>query len=228
MGTKRCLLSIDPQKLGSHSGEVIPAVCQELGMPHSLSETVLHWLPEATFVHFGFEDDRNQSRYKVYFEQQRKPNQAGEPILLHVAFKWKVPSSEQWVESRYFWYPDQTPSDLCHKIGGYHRDPESPLLESIRSMIKHAGSAELLEVREERGGRFSYDLNFYDSNVGVQSIRDELGMVGDYFGIPEDVIETLLSRIGSEDLGHIASGLHRDGEEFLTLYFGARIHHGHC
>jgi hypothetical protein len=81
----------------------------------------------------------------------------------------------------------------------------------------------LLEVSDEGSPRVSHDINLYDLEQKVESIHKELVELTSMWS-PSSVQQAwsaYLSSIAQERIGHLASGIDRNGSIFWTLYYGA-------
>jgi hypothetical protein len=77
-----------------------------------------------------------------------------------------------------------------------------------------------LEVGEADNDRHSFDLNLYASGMCLGDLQGELAALRDHFQLRPGYFQALFDQIKSRRIGHIAGGIHRDGSEFITIYYG--------
>ncbi len=82
-----------------------------------------------------------------------------------------------------------------------------------------------MEIREAHNQRRSFDVNVADAELTVADLEEELADLFAVFRISEHHLSKCLHCIGQLPLGHIAGGIHRSGEDFVTLYYGAKSFH---
>ena len=80
----------------------------------------------------------------------------------------------------------------------------------------------LLEISEEGSDRRSWDLNVYDGLWSLGQIQSTLLAAVETLQIRHDDFFSWILPIASSALGHIATGIGRNGEPFLTVYYGAK------
>jgi tryptophan halogenase len=84
----------------------------------------------------------------------------------------------------------------------------------------------MMEVDEPGNPRCSWDLNLYDAELTVGDVADVIETAAADFGVGcESMSEAFAPRRASA-LGHVAGGAGRDGEEFLTIYYGVEARGG--
>jgi len=75
-----------------------------------------------------------------------------------------------------------------------------------------------LEVTDKESGRHSYDINLNRAYLPLQEFRSQLEKISDCFDVNTDQFRELNSRLGQKRFSHIAGGISRSGEEFITVY----------
>ena len=78
----------------------------------------------------------------------------------------------------------------------------------------------LLRVSDENTPRLSLDLNLYPAELTMGAVAPELRHLAACCGVTPARFEHWLERFASLSLGHLAAGLGRQGQAFVTLYGG--------
>jgi hypothetical protein len=87
-----------------------------------------------------------------------------------------------------------------------------------------SGELLLMEVEEPDNPRRSCDLNVYDAGLHMHDISDLVGAALSDFAVPSAQGRAVFDRVGDRTLGHLSAGVGRNGQEFVTLYFGVEAH----
>jgi hypothetical protein len=82
----------------------------------------------------------------------------------------------------------------------------------------------LMAVDEPGNPRRSYDINVYRAELHLRDIADLVGAAATELAVPQPQVRALLERSGALALGHLSAGRGRDGEEFVTVYYGVEAH----
>ena len=77
-----------------------------------------------------------------------------------------------------------------------------------------------LEVSEPDQPRRSFDLNLYDSQLLVRDFQPLLFAMRDHFEIRPGQFQALYDQVKGKRMGHLAGGIHRNGQAFFNVYFG--------
>jgi len=155
------------------------------------------------------------------------------PILLHLSFKWD-PSTEQTTHlTRYTWYPSLPIQEIAARIiriyEGEGRDRTKRLAINLLEIVASKMSRDdlrYLEVTEEDNERCSFDLNCYDAELTLKDLSAFLRDMCQHFEVSRLEFDALYEVIRGSTLGHVAGGLHREGDEFFTIYYGVEGRHG--
>lgn len=227
----RFLLTLDTKDIpGDPSGRVLE-ICDRLSMPALARQAAESNFGMAKCVHFGFEADRGGIICKLYLERAVPEEEAargrasGEPVLLHLAFKWDVGRADA-VSTRYWWHPRLSASEIRERLEQVYSGGQQGSLDiasAALSLTEGRVSTEMLqylEVEEVENARRSFDLNLYDAKLQVKDIQPLLNRMRDHFGIRPGQFQALYDQIKTKTLGHLAGGVHRNGEEFFNIYYG--------
>lgn len=229
--SNRFLLSVDPADLPGDAGDAALAICSEMGMPPSQRRAAAAGFDQASTVHFGFEGDAGATICKLYLEHAVTPQAArlahatGEPVLLHLAYKWTLEGGSP-VTTRYLWHPLLTADEIDLRLRAlYGGDAGEPYAIASGFLAQAAAIApaeqlQYLEVEELENGRRSFDLNLYNAKLAVKDAQPLLQRMRAHFGVRPGQFQALYDQVRAMSLGHVAGGVHRDGREFFNLYYG--------
>lgn len=227
----RMLLSVPRDRLGPEPAKRVMAVCAELGLPGALRKAVEEHVGGARCVHFGFEADADRPLYKIYFERRDANAEAARasaetPVLLHLAYKWDAKDPARHVTTRYHWYPSLARNQIHARLKKMYRGAPSQPLQAAAAVLDLAASRaadkdlQYLEVNEEGNNRLSFDLNAYNAGLLLKDIQAPLAQLREHFAIKPGQFQALYDQVRGRRLGHVAGGVHRDGQAFVTVYYG--------
>jgi tryptophan halogenase len=232
----RCLITVSRAALGRTPADRLLELGRELHIPQSFADALPASLRHADVVHFGYEAASGQQVYKIYLEYASQVREAmaatsQTPQLVHLAYKWAPLRPEGAAVTRYTWVPCRTRNELEAKLRSLLPAREAPralncALGLVSRVASFADSGELLlmDVEEDGNPRRSCDLNVYDAALRVHEIADLLGAAMRDFAVPEPRSQSLFDRSANKSLGHLSAGVGRDGQEFVTIYFGVEAH----
>ena len=220
----RFLISLSKDSLGRGAMQVVINIAKRLSAPQDFLDAIVQHLSSARFVHFGFEQEQSAGLYKVYLESQLAPaaSSSGKPVLLHRAFKWDVDRPDRRVVTQYVWHPGLSAGAIEGRLAEIYQALPQPL--EIARGILHLAAARAavryLEVTEDGNPRRSFDLNLYDCGLQLHDINEHVQGMCRCYGIQPAQIEPLYRRMEWAALGHLAGGIHRQGGDFFTIYYG--------
>jgi len=228
----RFLLSFTAADIVGSPVKRVLEICTRLGIPDALSRAAEESFSTAACVHFGFEETDGKLLCKLYLERQVPAGEAddaatrGTPVLLHLAFKWD-PATGAEVVTRYHWYPRLTEIGLEARLESVYagRALERASIDIAHAVLRTAAARapaerlQYLEVEEENGRR-SFDLNVYDAALRLKDVQDALFTMRERFGVRPGQFQALYDQVKTRALGHLAGGVHRNGEEFFNVYYG--------
>jgi tryptophan halogenase len=201
-------------------------------MPPQAHATAKQNFAMANCVHFGFEGDARSIIYKLYLEravpelEARQARAAFEPVLQHLAFKWDVVKNVH-VVTRYLWHPFLSEQQIEARLEEVYRQlaPSRSLEIAKAVMVLAAQRApterlQYLEVQEDENARWSFDLNLYGARLQVKAIQTQLQAMREHFRIRPGQFQALYDQIKNRPLGHVAGGVHRNGNDFFNVYYG--------
>jgi hypothetical protein len=228
----RFLLSASTGAIRGKAEEKLLGICVALGMPDALLARFRAAMPDASYVHFGFEEDGRTYTYKAYLEfwgrinREMRDAQAPEPSLLHLGFKWDASDNAVHSVTHYTWLPwlsyDEIQGRLAELLAEGHGPSLGMAIAVLRLASVRVPSREVLylEVSEEDNPRRSFDLNVYRAGLQVGELYPLLAKMWQQHSIPATKWQALYSRAAAKSLGHVAGGLDRAGRDFLTVYYG--------
>ena len=227
--TRRCLLSFSLAEAGHETTRDVLHICRVMNAPEMFLQSIARFINAAAFVHFAFEYSGETRIGKCYLElpppDATQPFQSGR--LQFLGFKWSLQNSSIAVVSRYKSSIVQDWSEIKslllaatdHKM----RVAVDSLLQQLQPSSQKATEIyPLLEISEEGSDRRSWDLNVYDGQWSLGHIQSTLLAAVATLQIPHEDFFSWILPITSSALGHIATGIGRNGEPFLTVYYGAR------
>jgi hypothetical protein len=222
----RFLLGVSRQEVPQNSLFVI---CERLGMQDDHLSALMDNLPGADIVHFGFEENEGGCVYKVYLEycaKYRREQNAGEPILLHLAFKWNPLTASAGSIASYIYHPGLSIAKISERVTAIYSGAGNRISLAIAQDIIHAASARVsannlmyIEVSEQGNPRRSFDINLYEANLQLAKVEDSLFSMSRHYAIPDGQFEPLYDTIKSNRLGHLSGGIDREGRDFFTVYY---------
>lgn len=226
----RFLLTFNARDVtGDVAGRVL-GICDTMAIPPQARRAAQDAFEMANCIHMGFEGDASGLVCKLYLERAVTPEEsrtaraAGVSTLLHLAFKWNMRTSD-WVTSRYRWFPGLDAAAIRDRLAAiYDNATESCALatEVLATAAARVAAERMqyLEVDEDGTARRSYDLNLYNAKMQVRDIQSTLFRMRDRYGIRPSQFQALYDQVQAQALGHLAGGLHRQGEEFFNVYYG--------
>jgi MoaA/NifB/PqqE/SkfB family radical SAM enzyme len=233
--SNRFLLSICKDEVGPNPHKKLREVCQRLGMPEAFINHAGRLLAAAPYLHFGYEENRTSSLYKVYLEMGVIADRplGSDPMLLYLAFKWDPSEPSRTAMSRYFWYPGMSVPDMVGRIAAIYGDGnEGESFDIARGILMSAedrigqGMVRYVEVTEDKNPRKSFELNLYDARLQIKHLAPFLVRMARHYSILADQIQAVVESNQSQVVGHLAGGTHREGEDFFNVYYGMEKRHG--
>lgn len=235
LAANRFLLSMGRKSLPGDFRRAVQDICGRINMPAALREKVDANMDGVRSLHLGFEGDE-RVLFKCYLEYDHSQNAAtavpGEPVLLHLAFKWDTSDPDHHVTSRYLWFRSLPEAQMLERMESIYGKTDNPSLgiasEVLDAVSGRANAEDLqyLEVQEDGNERKSFDLNFYDAGLLVKDLQLPLARMRDRFAIRPGQFQALYDQIKSQPAGHLAGGLHRNGKDFFNVYYGVQKRRG--
>jgi tryptophan halogenase len=228
----RFLLTVNRKDIPGDPAAAVLAVCDQFHIPAPLRSVAADNFGMAKCVHFGFEGEPDSIVCKLYLEANVTPDQAAraraaaEPVLMHLAFKWDLVKGGG-VTSRYLWYPHLPAAEIGQRLDLIYQNGPAASATVARAVLQAAterGPAErlqYLEVEEPETSRRSFDLNLYNAQMHVRDIQSLLQRLREQYSIRPGQFQALYDQIKGMALGHLAGGVHRNGQDFFNVYYGA-------
>jgi tryptophan 7-halogenase len=232
----RFLVSLHRAALGPSGGDKLLEMGRALGMPPDFAGAIAAALADADIVHFGYEGGPQHAIYKIYLEyasrvRRAQAQNALDPVLVHLAYKWTPGVPRRSAVTRYTWLPCRSAAAIAERLQVLVPAPQAPraLRCGLALTARASGRTDprhlfLMEVAEPENPRRSYDINVYRAELHLGDIADLVTAVAADFAVPQPQVDALLARSGTLALGHLAGGRGRDGEEFVTVYYGVEAH----
>ena len=228
-------MSLHRSALGKAAGDRLTQMGRALGLPAEFSGAIAAALADADIVHLGYEGG-SRAIYKIYLEyasrvRRAQAQNAPDPVLVHLAYKWVPGDAGERAITRYTWVPCRSRAAMAERLRAWSRPMRrrGRFATGSRSWGRASERTDprhlfLMEVAEPDNPRRSYDLNVYRAELHLGDIADLVDAVAEDFAIPPPQVRALFERSGALALGHLAGGRGRDGGEFVTLYFGVEAH----
>lgn len=201
-------------------------LCRQLGMPAADLEAFRAQLPDAEVLHFGIEPSEQGAMHKVYVEYPRRlAAQVGDPVVLHLAWKWDPLRLERRGVATYRCLPKRPLQQVFERMQALYGSQAGgrglALLQDVASLAAARTAEPLmyLEVEEAGNPRASFDLNVHSAELLLRDIEPQLRGLQAHFAIPEETFASYLAPFRQHRLGHLSGGIDRVGAEFATVYF---------
>jgi tryptophan halogenase len=228
----RCLMSIHRSALGERPADRLAEICRAMAIPAGFAAELAAALDGADIVHFGHEGGASATVRKIYFEyaaRTRRAMQAGDPVLVHLAYKWTLQRPDHVAVTRYSWVPCRSRQDIEARLRALLAEAPRALRSALRLVSRvarptGAGPVMMMEVEEAGNPRRSCDLNVYDAELRLAEISDLIAATLEDFAVPESRVRAVFDRAADVALGHLSAGTGRDGQEFVTIYYGIEAH----
>jgi hypothetical protein len=233
---ERYLLSVGRSAFGEPPQRKLLKVARALRLPEFFVDELTTSVDEADVIHFGYEADGGRDIYKIYCEYASDVRRAmadgqGIPTLVHLALKWSADNPESRAVTRYSWIPCKTANDLESRLRllvPLDRAPSAHRcvfeLLSRASAVADPKEFLLMEVEEAGNPRRSCDLNVYDAEMHVGQVIDLVEAAAAGLAVPKSEVRSAFEPVSDKMLGHLSAGVGRNGEEFVTVYFGVEAH----
>lgn len=198
----RRLVSFPRGALGPGPSRHLRRIARDLGAPVDGFAPLDGLQSRAVAVHLGLEPEAAGLVHKIYLEFPLGAGPA--PDVVFWALKWR---DTGWTHSLY--------RAVAPDLGLM----PAPLRDLARTMLDEPG-ARALTVEDPGTPRLSLDINVAQADHRLEHFRDGLVTA---LG---DGIIPYLDRHGAEPFGHLAAGIARDGQSFVTLYHGVHLVEG--
>jgi hypothetical protein len=212
----------------------IEALCAGFGMPARALEALRERLGGASNVHFGFEAGPGRAVHKVYLEfsdayYRAVAAESREALMLHLAFKWRSDGEDdgRFELARYVCHPGLDVAAMLERADAcWAGAVPGPSRSAARALValaaRRTSDLMYLDVREEGNPRASFDVNLHAAALRLAEAGNPLRAASDEYGIPRSAFEALWTQARDARLGHVAAGISRHGEDFLTVYYEPR------
>jgi tryptophan halogenase len=228
----RCLISVHRSALGEQPLDRLTEICKAMAVPAAFAAEFPAALDGAEIVHFGHEGGASAAVRKVYFEYAataRRAMQAGDPVLVHLAYKWMPQHPDHAAVTHYRWLPCRGRQDIDARLRALLADAPRALRSALcltSRVTPPTGPAPvmMMEVEEAGNPRRSCDLNVYDAALRLAEISDLIEATAADFAIPQSRVRAVFAHTADVALGHLSAGIGRDGQEFVTIYYGVEAH----
>lgn len=230
----RFLLTMAKNDIKPKPNEAILEICERTNMPAQLLEASKHYLEDANYVHFGFEEGENACIYRVYLEFwttwedeiDKRPGRS-DPFLFGVGLKWNTLDNTNRALTNYTWYPSISVENMHKRLSSIYKGPEyeKPLniaTDILNVALRSASHDRFLyiEAADENSPRRSFDINIYKARVQLGELHPQFSTMCEHYSIDSDVFHTLYDPVRNELFGHIQGGIDKKRRDFITIYYG--------
>lgn len=230
----RFLITIDKNDIETKGPERILSICRTLNMPEDFLEVFRQNFSQANPIDFGFEANEETCVYKAYLDFLPKWKREGvvegkkpKTYLMFVGFKWDAFDNTKKALTQYTWYPSLSFEGIEERLSGIFQRAQKVesfgLVQEFLSVISSRTSPEnvyYLDVTEGSSRRRSFDINAYSANLDLQAMYPLLTKICEHYSIPEPEFHELYDEVKEKRFGHLSGGVDRNGNDFLTIYFG--------
>jgi len=210
-------------------------MARALSIPADFADELPAALDGADFVHFGHESGSGFELRKIYFEyaaaaRRAMASKSSESVLVHLAYKWSLHRDSGASITRYSWLPCRTSTEIASKLRALLPQSGARALRCALALLSQvaaladAGRLLLMEVEEPGSPRQSCDLNVYDAELRLGQAAGLIESTSRDFGVPQSRALAVFGHASDVALGHLSAGVGRDGEEFVTIYYGIEAH----
>jgi hypothetical protein len=234
MGWHRFLMVVDKNDVKGSPHQRILSICERMNMPEDFLEMFKENLSQANPVDFGFEADEGSCIYKAYLDflpQLRKGGHVNldqtKPHIMFLGFKWDVFNRAKKGLTKYTWYPVLPFGEILRRLSDIYGNGKGrkliELAEELLGMIASKTTHDkvyYLDVTEEQSPRRSFDINAYSANLQLKELYPLMMKMWQHFSIPAQEFSDLYRQMETKIFGHFAGGVDREGNDFLTVYFG--------
>ncbi len=230
----RFLLTIAKNDIRQKPNEAILEICERTNMPAELWDASEHYVKDAHYVHFGFEEGERNCIYRVYLEFwttweneiDKRPGRS-DPFLFGVGLKWDALDNANRALTEYTWYPSISLENIRKRVSSIYEGPtyEKPLkiASGILDVALHRTSHDrflYVEAADENSPRRSFDLNIYKARVLLGELYPLFLRMCEHYSIDSEVFHALYDPVRNELFGHIQGGIDKKGRDFITIYYG--------
>lgn len=215
--------------------QFIDWLLQTQGLPQRAADTLRERAAAANTVGLSVEAGEGRVLFKAYlefWEPIRARMQAGtlgpDPALLHYGIKWQA-GTANYAQAEYHLHPQWTAYAIVQRIQALQASGRPSLALGTANALVQRGSARAprapmlyLEAQEAGSARHSCDINLYQTGLRLEDGAGLLRELGRSLAVPAAPLDALLHMHARLPLGHVAAGLDRHGQEFLSIYLGVR------
>jgi hypothetical protein len=234
MGWHRFLMVVDKNDVKGSPHQRILSICERMNMPEDFLEMFKENLSQANPVDFGFAADEGSCIYKAYLDFLPQLRKGGHinlnqtmPHIMFLGFKWDVFNRAKKGLTKYTWYPALSFEEIRRRLSDIYDNDKGrkpiELAEEILGIIASKTTHDkvyYLDVTEGHSPRRSFDINAYSANLQLKELYPLMIKIWQYFSIPAQEFSELYRQMETKMFGHFSGGVDREGNDFLTVYFG--------
>lgn len=205
------------------------AALLKLASALEMPEEGLNWLrkqfQKAELIHAGYEGDNGAPLCKLYVEypySEIDDDKGSDGFLLHQAIKW-YPEDGRHLITDYRCLPYLSQKQFISFVReclGSSGQVQATWVENLLLQSCNSELPMMLDVSEPKTVRRSFDLNLYDFALRIGDLAPLLKGLFQSFSISSESTNQFIEQNADQMLGHVSGGVNREGEPFITLYFG--------
>lgn len=221
LNTDRCLMTWPRESLGAGASAKYLRLLEDMGFADAAVTRLDERQRQARFIHFGFEGSATAPVMKAYLEFEPDPAPGS---LRYLAVKSAAnPAANAYVFSEYRQHAYQTRDQRRLDALSGPVPPSMHALEAKLVEIFWADPAlcDVLQVRDLGTSRVSFDWNTARAAVSPSTQAALLDAARAFFEQHQSPQASATALAGVGVLNHIALGLSRTEQPFLTLYHDA-------
>lgn len=232
----RFLLGFKKDTVREKPHEKVREICMRMNMPADLLEVFERHIPDADYIHFGFEENERTCIYKVYLEfyekiekEMKSRRNASDRSLMHLGFKWDALDNTRRNLTNYTWHPFLSVDTMVKKLSDILVSDQNRTTLELAKGILGVASQKIphndilyLEVTEKDNPRESFDINIYRANLQLSELYPFLVEMCQNYKIPGEKFHALYDTVKTRICGHLSGGVDRDGKDFFTVYYGVK------
>lgn len=231
---KRYLIIIEKSNIKQDLQKKLSHICKRIEMPADFLESFFDYLPDAGCIDFGFQANEKTCVYKAYLDlsvKKEKEIKTGsiqaDPFVVFLGFKWDPLDHTRRALTRYIWHPSISFEKIHRKISNVyqHSTYKEPLeiakefINIVSGRVAHDNLI-YLDVKDENTRRRSFDINVYSAQIKLKEIYPLLMKIYQHYSIPENKFHAFYNQNRTKTVGHFSGGINREGQDFLTVYYG--------
>ena len=222
----RFLLILYLPALKGGEQQLIHRLALQMNMPNDFRDAISEQVVGLREVIVGF-DGRDKGSICKFYVEEPIHFVGTESQKIFTAYKWQPESVNTRTVDSYYLAAVTSRADILDGIRRLSNGRETQGFYAASELLFLASKLTLdelfyMEVEDQTQTRSSFDIRFYDAELDLQQAMPVVYDLANYFDISIAAIDKLLAAEKNKKLGHLSSGIGRDGKEFVTFYYGVQ------